>query len=225
MREANNGVAHGIAASGLRALLLAPPRAGKGTQGQRLARTYGVPHLATGDLLRKHVAEATPPGTEAKGYMDRGELVPDRLVIDLILERLTGEVPLRGFILDGFPRSLKQARDSYEWGRALHLTFQAVISLEVDEDELVRRLVERGKSSGRSDDTEATIRNRLSVYNESTRPLLDFYARRGILVEIGGTGAVGDVTGEMVPSRTAPAPSIPGGSRAVVSAGRAHRNR
>lgn len=179
---------------GLRALLLAPPGAGKGTQGKRLAEIYGVPHLATGDLLRRHVADGTPLGVEAKEYMDRGELVPDRLVIDLILARLTAERPLRGFLLDGFPRSLKQARQSYEWGEAKGTTFHAVISLDVDEDELVRRLLERGRQSGRSDDNEETIRNRLGVYDETTRPLLDFYRQRGILLEVDGTGAVDEVT-------------------------------
>jgi adenylate kinase len=178
----------------LRALLLAPPGAGKGTQGQQLAEIYGVAHLATGDLLRRHVADGTPLGMEAKGYMDRGELVPDRLVIDLILARLTGDEPLGGFVLDGFPRSLGQARDSYRYGRARNTTFHAVISLAVDEDELVRRLLERGRRSGRADDNEVTIRNRLRVYDETTRPLLDFYRDRGILVEVDGTGAVEAVT-------------------------------
>ena len=178
----------------LRALLLAPPGAGKGTQGQRLAEIYGVPHLATGDLLRKHVADGTELGLEAKGYMDRGELVPDKLVIDLILARLTDEEPLRGFFLDGFPRSLNQARDSYNYGKARNTTFHAVISLVVGEDELVRRLLERGRQSGRTDDNEDTIRNRLRVYDENTKPLLDFYRDRGILVEVDGTGEVDAVT-------------------------------
>lgn len=178
----------------LRALLLAPPGAGKGTQGQRLAEIYGVPHLATGDLLRQHVAEGTALGAEAKAYMDRGELVPDKIVNSLILNRLTGSKPLRGFILDGYPRSLKQAEDSYDWGQGRGLTFQRVISLSVDEDELVRRLVERGRRSGRSDDNEETIRHRLQVYDANTRPLLDFYRQRGILAEIDGTGTVEEVT-------------------------------
>lgn len=191
--EAGEG-AGGQHSPGLRALLLAPPGAGKGTQGERLGRIYDVPHLATGDLLRQHVADATPLGVEAKGYMDHGALVPDRLVIDLILTRLAAERPLQGFLLDGFPRSLKQARNSYDWGRARGITFHAVISLAVDEDELLRRLLERGKKSGRSDDNDVTIRNRLSVYNETTRPLLEFYGRRGILLEIDGTGAVDGVT-------------------------------
>lgn len=177
----------------LRALLLAPPGAGKGTQGQRLAEEYGIAHLATGDLLRQHVAEATVLGVEAKGFMDRGELVPDRLVVSLILAALTAE-DRSGFVLDGFPRTLEQAAQSYEWGRAKRSTFHAVISLAVEEDELVRRLVERGLASGRSDDNEVTIRNRLRVYDESTRPLLDFYRGRGILVEVDGAGPVPEVT-------------------------------
>ena len=178
----------------LRALLLAPPGAGKGTQGERLAAVYRVPHLATGDLLRRNVADGTPLGSEARAFMDRGELVPDRLVIDMILQRIAGREPLSGFVLDGFPRTLAQARQSYDWGRAKGRTFHAVISLRVPEDELVRRLVERGRSSGRSDDNEDTIRNRLRVYAEHTAPLLDFYRGRDILVEVDGTGPVPEVT-------------------------------
>jgi adenylate kinase len=177
----------------LRALLLAPPGAGKGTQGQRLADAYGVPHLATGDLLRRHVARGTRLGEEAKSYMDRGELVPDRLVIDTILPRLTGPDRPEGFVLDGFPRSLAQAEQSYHWGQAKGRTFHAVISLDVPEDELVRRLVERGRRSGRSDDNQETIRRRLAVYRESTAPLLDFYRARDILIEVDGTGSIDEV--------------------------------
>ena len=178
----------------LRALLLAPPGAGKGTQGDRLAQAYGVPHLATGDLLRQHVAGATPVGLEAKQFMDRGELVPDRVVVDLVARHLSGPEPLPGFVLDGFPRTLPQAKTAYDWGRAHDRTFHGVISLDVPEDELVRRLLERGKQSGRSDDTEATIRHRLTVYAESTEPLLDFYRDRGVLHEVDGTGDVDEVT-------------------------------
>ena len=178
----------------LRALLLAPPGAGKGTQGDRLAEVYGVPHLATGDMLRQHVEEGTEVGLEAKRFMDRGELVPDRVVVELVARHLSGPEPLPGFVLDGFPRTLPQAKTAYDWGRAHDRTFQGVISLDVPEDELVRRLLERGKRSGRSDDTEATIRNRLTVYAESTRPLLDFYRERGVLHEIDGTGEVDEVT-------------------------------
>lgn len=178
----------------LRALLLAPPGAGKGTQGERLAVLYGVPHLATGDILRRHVAAATPAGVEAKAFMERGDLVPDSLVTKLILAELTQPSPLKGFILDGFPRSLTQARQAYAYGTVKKRTFHAVISLAVPEVELVERLLARGRGSGRSDDNEATIRTRLSVYDQATRPLLAYYRARDILVEVDGTGSVEDVT-------------------------------
>jgi adenylate kinase len=178
----------------LRALLLAPPGAGKGTQGDRLAEVYDVPHLATGDMLRLHVAEGTPVGLEAKRFMDRGELVPDRVVVDLVARQISEPEPLPGFVLDGFPRTLAQAKTAYDWGRAHDRTFHAVVSLDVPEDELVRRLLERGRRSGRTDDTDATIRHRLAVYAENTQPLLDFYRERDVLHEIDGTGEVDEVT-------------------------------
>ena len=177
-----------------RALLLAPPGAGKGTQGEQLAERHGVPHLATGDLLRDHVARDTELGRAAKEHMDAGGLVPDALVIDMILERIGGSEPMKDFLLDGFPRTLRQAKAAYEWGSAMDRTFDAVIMLEVPEDELVRRLVDRGRESGRSDDTEDVIRNRLHVYEENTAPLVDFYEERGILVRVDGLGSVDEVT-------------------------------
>jgi adenylate kinase len=177
----------------LRALLVAPPGAGKGTQGIRLAEAYRVPHLATGDLLREHVAAGTPIGVEAQGYMERGELVPDRRVVDLVLARLSAPDAPEGFVLDGYPRTLTQAHEAYRWGLANDKTFHAVVSLDVPRDELVRRLLERGRRAGRSDDTEDTIRHRLDVYAESTEPLLDFYRGRSILIPVDGTGSVAEV--------------------------------
>lgn len=178
-----------------RALLLAPPGAGKGTQGERLADRHGVPHLATGDLLREHVARGTDLGQQAKSHMDAGRLVPDDLVIDMVLRKIGNDgEPLEDFLLDGFPRTLTQARFAYEWGLQLKRTFHAVIMLEVPEDELVRRLVQRGREKGRSDDTEDVIRNRLAVYEENTAPLVEFYEARGILLRIDGTGTVDEVT-------------------------------
>ena len=178
-----------------RALLLAPPGAGKGTQGERLAARHGVPHLATGDLLRDHVARGTDLGAQARTHMDAGGLVPDELVIDMVLREIgrDGDV-LQDFLLDGFPRTLAQARFAYEWGTRLERTFHAVIMLEVPDDELVRRLVQRGVEKGRADDTEDVIRNRLGVYEENTAPLVDFYETRGILLRVDGTGTVDEVT-------------------------------
>jgi adenylate kinase len=181
----------------LRALLLAPPGAGKGTQGERLAKAYRVPHLATGDLLRQHVAAGTEIGLAAQEHMERGELVPDRLVVDLVLSRISEPERLDSFVLDGFPRTLAQAEAAYRWALDDGRTFHVVISLDVPADELVRRLLERGRVAGRPDDTEATIRHRLSVYAASTQPLLDFYERRGILLELDGTGPVDAVSERM----------------------------
>lgn len=177
----------------LRALLLAPPGAGKGTQGTRLAEHYGVTHLATGDLLRDHVARDTAIGQAAREYMERGDLVPDELVVELVVTALGGPPPLYGFVLDGFPRTLQQAEAAYRWGRDRDRTFHAVISLRVEVDELVRRILERGRAAGRTDDNEETVRTRLAVYDEKTVPLLDFYAERGILVVVDGTGPVDEV--------------------------------
>jgi adenylate kinase len=174
-------------------LLLAPPGAGKGTQGELLAVTYGVPHLATGDLLRQHVSEGTALGLQVAAFMDRGELVPDDLVLALVAQRIAGPEPLHGFVLDGFPRTLVQAEAAYQWGQQNDRTFDAVISLDVPAPELVRRLLERGRVSGRSDDNEATIRHRLEVYAESAAPLLEFYRSRRILLEVDGTGSVDEV--------------------------------
>jgi adenylate kinase len=181
----------------LRALLLAPPGAGTGTQGERLSAHYGVPHLATGDVLREHVALATPLGIEAKGYMDRGELVPDEMVVRLVRERMA-EQTSDGVVLDGFPRTLPQAAEAYEGGLQTGRTFHAVVSLLVPQDELLRRLLERGRAMGRTDDNEETIRRRLVVYDSQTAPLLAYYRDRGILREVDGTGDIDDVTDRIV---------------------------
>ena len=190
-----------------RALLLAPPGAGKGTQGERLAARHDVPHLATGDLLRDHVARGTDLGQKARSHMDAGRLVPDDLVIDMVLRRIGGDGDvMEDFLLDGFPRTLAQARFAYDWGRQFNRTFHAVIMLEVPEEELVRRLVQRGQEQGRTDDTEDVIRNRLAVYEQNTAPLVDFYESRGILLRIDGTGTVDEVTDRI---ETELAPMVP----------------
>ena len=191
----------------LRALMLAAPGAGKGTQGTLLAERFDVRHLATGDLLRQHVAGDTDIGREARAYMERGELVPDEIVVALVLACITGPPLLTGFVLDGFPRTLEQATAAYGWGKERDRTFHAVISLDVAEEELVRRLVERGAQAGRVDDTAETIRERLEVYRSKTAPLLDFYAQRGILVVVDGTGDVADVFERVVSAVTPLSPA------------------
>jgi adenylate kinase len=178
----------------LRALLVAPPGAGKGTQGERLADIYGVPHLSTGELLRAEVAKRSKIGLDVESFMHRGDLVPDELMAPLLLGYLTGPEPLSGFVLDGFPRTAEQAELAHQWGLASGITFNAVISLDVPAEELVERLVRRGSEVSRSDDTIETIRLRQQVYAKSTEPLLEYYRGRGILIEVDGTGTVDEVT-------------------------------
>jgi adenylate kinase len=177
----------------LRALLVAPPGAGKGTQGERLAQIYDVPHISTGDLLREEVEQQSAIGSEAQSIMDQGDLVPDLLVMELVLKHLAAD-PKTGFVLDGFPRTLGQADLAYEWGMGNGRTFHAVINLVVPEDELVKRLLLRGAESDRSDDKSETIRKRLRVYSQITEQLLDFYRGQHSLIEVDGTGAVEEVT-------------------------------
>jgi adenylate kinase len=174
----------------MRVLLLGPPGAGKGTQADRIAARFQLVHLATGDLLRANVADGTPLGEVAQAYLDSGELVPDEVVVAMMLERLTQPDCKRGFLLDGFPRSVTQARALDEHLAGLGAPLDAAINLEVAEEELLHRLARRG----RADDNAQTIRNRLQVFTASTRPLLDYYEERGVLFSVAAVGTVDEVS-------------------------------
>jgi adenylate kinase len=174
----------------MRVLLLGPPGAGKGTQADRIAARFQLVHLATGDLLRANVADGTPLGEVAQAYLDSGELVPDEVVVAMMLERLTQPDCNRGFLLDGFPRSVAQARALDEHLAGLGAPLDAAINLEVAEEELLHRLAGRG----RADDNAQTIRNRLQVFAASTRPLLDYYEKRGVLFSVAAVGTVDEVS-------------------------------
>jgi adenylate kinase len=174
--------------TGLRAVMLGKQGAGKGTQAERVAAHYSVVHLSTGDLFRRQADQGTAVGLEAKRYMDRGELVPDEVVIAVVDECLQpGGLLANGFVLDGFPRTLDQA-EALE--RSLgDDPLDVVIALEVPEDIVVERMLNRG----RDDDTETGIRRRLELYERETLPIVDYYRRLGKLAEINGVGPVDDV--------------------------------
>ncbi len=167
----------------MRVLMIAPPGAGKGTQGVVIAAHFGVPHIATGDLLRRHVAEGTGLGRQVQGFLDRGELVPDDVVLAMVRERFE-HLEADGWVLDGIPRTIEQARALYALACELDTTADVALHLKVDDEELVRRLLARAAGSGRSDDTEDVVRHRLRLYYEVTHPILDWYDERGILVSV-----------------------------------------
>ena len=178
----------------IRLLLLGAPGSGKGTQGERLAERYGARHVSTGELLRAQVETRTELGQQAQPYMDRGDLVPDELLVEMVLEEVLGPNSPPSYVLDGFPRTLRQATAAYERAAGTARILQAVICLEISHEELIARLDQRGKEHGRQDDNEATIRHRIEEYEQKTLPLLDYYAGRGILVRVDGTGEIDEVT-------------------------------
>jgi len=175
-------------------VLLGPPGAGKGTQATRIAARFDVPHVATGDIFRSNVRAATPLGTEAKAYMDRGDLVPDDVVIRMVSDRLAAADCSDGFVLDGFPRTVPQAialEDALERQQG---PLDVVLRFVVDDDEVVTRLSSRRAVEGRSDDAEEVVRHRLEEYHAKTEPLEFFYVERGLLRDVEAVGPVDEVT-------------------------------
>ena len=210
------------AASGLRLVLFGPPGAGKGTQAQLLKDRLGVDHVSSGDLFRHHLSTGTELGDLARGYMNRGELVPDKVTIRMVLDRI-GQLPCgQGFMLDGFPRNTNQARALDDSLARANAAIDRVVHIAVADDELIRRLSNRyicrtcqkpftrdpvtgappyrcdscadgGDIYQRDDDTPEAVANRLTVYHRETAPVLDFYRERGLLTDVAGEGAVESV--------------------------------
>jgi adenylate kinase len=176
-----------------RLLLLGAPGAGKGTQAERLVRKLGIPQISTGDMLRAAVAAGTEVGKRARAAMDRGELVSDEIVIGVAEERLSQDDARGGFVLDGFPRTDAQARALDAMLERMGTPLDRCVALEVDTDELVRRLLKRAEIEGRSDDNEETIRNRMRVYRDQTAPLVAYYRERGLLREVAAAGPVDEI--------------------------------
>ena len=181
----------------MRVLLIGPPGAGKGTQATRIADHFDLARIATGDLLREQVANGTELGKVAKEYMDRGDLVPDDIVIEMTRERMLEASEEGGYVLDGYPRTLAQAEAAYRWALARGIPFDLTLYFEIEEQELLARLAGRAREEHRSDDTEETVRHRLEVFASQTRPLVDYYQRRGVLVPINAVGPVDAISEEI----------------------------
>lgn len=175
-------------------LLIGPPGAGKGTQAALLATRYSIPAISTGDIFRKNVAEATSLGIEAKGYMDRGEYVPDTITNALVKDRLSQPDVLNGFLLDGYPRTLDQVEKLDEVLAQNGSKLDVVVQLTADSEELVSRLANRAIEQGRTDDTPEVIRKRQAIYENQTAPLIDVYASRSLVAKVNGLGDVSVVT-------------------------------
>lgn len=204
----------------MKLVLLGAPGAGKGTQAKKLIDKYGIPQISTGDILRKAVADGTPLGLEAKSYMDKGELVPDSVVIGLVRERLNQEDCKKGYILDGFPRNTSQAETLDAVLSDMNASLDLALSVDVDMDDLMKRLTGRrtcracqqmynihfsspqkegacdkcgGELYQRDDDREETIKKRLDVYQAQTAPLIDYYSGKGILKSVKGVGSIDEI--------------------------------
>jgi adenylate kinase len=180
-----------------RLIFLGAPGAGKGTQAQILAESAQIPHISTGDILRAQVKEQTELGLKAKSYMDKGELVPDSLILDMIRARLGQPDASSGWILDGFPRNVGQAEFLDRLLAEITQNYDLAINLNVPQERLVERLLNRATIQNRPDDTEDVIRRRLVVYDEQTAPLIDYYQHKGVYREVDGDRDLTTVTSDL----------------------------
>ncbi|MEP7322088.1 MAG: adenylate kinase [Saprospiraceae bacterium] len=179
-------------------ILFGPPGSGKGTQAQKLVEKYGIRHFSTGDMFRFELSNNTELGQLARSYMDKGQLVPDSVTIAMLKQRMESGTNQVGFILDGFPRTIAQAEALDELLKSNDIKITALLALVVEDEELVRRLLRRGVSSGRADDVnEAVVRNRMKVYKDETTPVYEYYDTKGVAVQINGMGTVDEIFEEL----------------------------
>ena len=178
----------------MRMLLIGPPGSGKGTQATAIAEHFGIAHISSGELLRQHIADETAVGRAAAEYVSRGDLVPDAVVMDILRKPVEAASRNGGYVLDGFPRTVAQAESAYLIAKDLGARVQVALYLEVPRDQLIARMVQRGHTDGRSDDTEEVMRHRIDVFEQLTAALVDYYAGREILVRVDGNRPVAEVS-------------------------------
>ncbi len=171
-------------------ILFGPPGSGKGTQSVRIADKYDLVHISTGDIFRKEIRNQSPLGIKVQGIIEKGELVPDDLLVDILRSALQQAGSPSGFVFDGFPRTIRQAHDLDALLAETGNKVNQVLALDVDEEEIVTRLLKRAQAEGRKDDTEEVIRNRMKVYHQQTHPLMEHYRRQGKFSSILGVGSI-----------------------------------
>ena len=174
-------------------ILFGPPGSGKGTQSIKIAEKYGLEHISTGEIFRNEIKNKTEIGLRVKNIIETGELVTDELLLEILKNELKKHKDIKGFIFDGYPRTLVQAGHLDDLMKEMNMNISYVISLDVHDDELISRLLLRAKETNRTDDTEEVIKQRLVVYNKQTKPLIDYYLKQGKLLTIQGVGSIDDI--------------------------------
>jgi adenylate kinase len=182
----------------MRCVLVGPPGAGKGTQAQFLAAHYSIPHISTGDIFRANLKAGTELGNQAKGFMDRGELVPDSVTNEMVKDRLTHDDVANGFLLDGFPRNVAQAEVLRGILADKKTPLHAVLEFSLADEEIIARLLQRAEIEKREDDKEDVIKRRLEVYAEQTAPIISFYRNEGLLISISAVGKIEEITANAI---------------------------
>jgi adenylate kinase len=178
----------------MRLLLIGPPGSGKGTQAERIADHFGITHISSGELLRKHVEEQTSIGRMVADVVARGDLVPDSIVMDILRKPVEAASQRGGYVLDGFPRTVAQAESAYLVAKDLNARVQVALYLKVPGGDLIERMLRRSHDAGRNDDQEEIMHHRIAVFDELTTPLLDYYANREILITVDGAHPIPEVT-------------------------------
>ena len=174
-------------------ILFGPPGSGKGTQSIKIAEKYNLAHISTGDIFRKNIREKTPLGLKVQSIIEKGELVPDELLVEILEDAMNSFEGIEGFVFDGFPRTIQQADDLSVLLNKRNDSVSLVLALDVNDDEIIGRLLKRAELEGRKDDTKEVIENRIGVYNSQTQPLIDYYKEKGKFTSVNGIGGIDEI--------------------------------